>query len=74
MEKRLSNVDRYVQKITKRVKGHKYPSLSYKIKTLKNTRDKSVTGRVIKYVKAYATIKSNKLSRHIKRFVIQKQK
>ena len=75
MEKRLStNIDRYAQKIRKRVKGHKYLSLSFKIKTLKNTRDKTVTGRVIKYLKTYATIKSNKLSRHIKKFVIQKQK
>ena len=71
-------IDRHAPKITKRVKGRKCPGLTYQIKTLMNTRDKvlrrlgrqikSVTGRVVKgLLKTYAKIKSNKLSKNIKR-------
>ena len=35
-----SIIDRHAPKITKRVKGRKCPWLTYKIKTLMNTRDK----------------------------------
>ena len=78
MEQGLSSIiDRHAPKIRKCVKDRKCPWLTYKIKTLMNTRNKvlkkagkikkSVNGSLIEGLKTYATIKSNKLSRNIKK-------